>query len=98
MSRGLQTNSTNSLETGIDNASVIVYNGSMMTQKEPSKLNRENVRMVGIPAELHARIKAIAERDALPMYEVVDKAIDRYERWTMITSALASVNGAEPQP
>ena len=48
-----------------------------------STLTRSNVRMVGIPADLHARIKALAERDNLAIYELVGYAIDAYE-WRLL--------------
>ena len=44
-----------------------------------STLTRSNVKMVGIPADLHAKIKVLAERDDLAMYELVAQAIDAYE-------------------
>lgn len=60
---------------GIDRTGQIVYNESMGN----SKITRENVRMIGIPVDLHIRIKDIAERDGEPMYKIVALAIDTYE-------------------
>ena len=64
----------------IDKRGKIVYNGSM---ENKSTLTRSNVRIVGIPADLHARIKVLAERDDLAIYELVGYAIDAYE-WRLL--------------
>lgn len=42
--------------------------------------------MVGIPAEAHEELKALAKRDGLAMYEVVLKALDLYKRLTAGTA------------
>ena len=55
-------------------------------KRKPGTLTRSNVRMVGIPADLHARIKVLAERDDLAIYELVAQAIDAYE-WRLIVAA-----------
>ena len=67
----------------IDKRGKIVYNVSM---ENKSTLTRSNVKMVGIPADLHAKIKVLAERDDLAMYELVAQAIDAYE-WRLIVAA-----------
>ena len=61
-----------------------------------STLTRSNVRMVGIPADLHARIKALAERDNLAIYELVGYAIDAYEWRLLMPTTPAARTEAHP--
>lgn len=64
----------------------LVYNGSMNNKTTPS-LSAGKIKSVGISADTHARIKALSERDGLPIYELVSQAVDAYE-WR--ANALAS--------
>ena len=52
--------------------------------------------MVGIPADLHARIKALAERDNLAIYELVGYAIDAYEWRLLMPTTPAARTEAHP--
>jgi hypothetical protein len=54
---------------------------------EDIRLTRENVRMLGVHSDLHARIKDIAERDGEPIYKIVSLAIDAYE-WCKAAPAI----------
>jgi len=51
----------------------------MNNNKQIPALTTGNIKSVGISADTHARIKALAERDGLPIYELVSRAIDAYE-------------------
>lgn len=62
---------------GIDRTGEIVYNESM----EKSKLTRENVRMIGVPQELHARLKSEAKGMNKSIYEFIEMLLDKASRY-----------------
>ena len=44
--------------------------------------------MIGIPVDLHAKIKAISERDNEPIYKIVALAIDTYEWYKTVAPTM----------
>ena len=39
-----------------------------------------NVKSLGVPSEVHAKARELAQRDSLKMYQVVAQALDLYDR------------------
>lgn len=55
-----------------------VYNVGM-------KITTDTAKSIGVPAEVHAQAKALAERIGVPMYQVVANALDLYQRVYPVT-------------
>ena len=50
-----------------------------------------NVKSLGVPSEVHAKARELAQRYDLKVYEVVDRALDLY------ASTRATLNGNEAE-
>ena len=48
--------------------------------KRTGRLTAGNIKMLGVPAEVHAKAKELAQRYDLRVYEVVAQALDLYDR------------------
>ena len=70
----------------LDLRSTIVYNEGMMK-------TTNNVKSLGVPSEVHAKARELADRDSIKVYEVVAEGLRLYE------AIHPTTNGdAEPQP
>ncbi|MBK8113246.1 MAG: hypothetical protein IPK44_01355 [Candidatus Accumulibacter sp.] len=56
-----------------------------------NKLTPGNIKMVGVTADTHARLKRLAELYEVSMYEAAEMAVDKLERWTDIEAAFDKV-------
>jgi len=54
----------------LDEWAGIVYNGSMKTTN--------NVKSLGVPSEVHAKAKRLADLYNLRMWQVIDRSLDSY--------------------
>lgn len=63
----------------------MLYNGSMN-----NKLTPGNIKMVGMPVSLHARLKAEAQSQRLTIYELIELLADKADRYDR---AQAAFNG-----
>ena len=57
-----------------------------------------NTKALGVPSEVHALAVALAKRDGLHVYEVIAKALDRYQRWDTAQAALSNNGAAHDNP
>ena len=57
----------------------MVYNRDM--NKNTPQLTRDNLKVIGVPEEVHADVKMLAARDRISMYAVVIEAVRLYKRF-----------------
>jgi len=48
--------------------------------RRTARLTQGNIRMLGVPSEVHAQAVALAKRDGVKVYELVALALDLYDR------------------
>lgn len=58
--------------------------------RKPGQLTPGNIKMVGMPVSLHARLKAEAQRQHLTIYELVELLEDKASRYDAMKAALSS--------
>jgi hypothetical protein len=71
----------------------MLYNGSMN-----NKLTPGNIKMVGMPVSLHARLKAEAQSQHLTIYELIEVLADKAERFDTMRAALATNGDDNAKP
>lgn len=68
----------------------MLYNESMN-----NKLTPGNIKMVGMPVSLHAKLKAEAQSQHLTIYELIEVLADKASRYDAMKAALATTNGGD---
>ena len=67
----------------------MLYNESMN-----NKLTPGNIKMVGMPVSLHARLKAEAQSQHLTIYELIEVLADKAARFDTAQAAFKEVEDA----